>query len=287
MPSGLEINIGELSKPINTLVEKISNAAGILYEPTRIKRKANAEAEAKKTKIVMDLEIDDLQKRAMNRFLQEETIKQHNIENIVEKSFDKINYDATPEDIENDWIANFFDKSKFISDSEMQELWSEILAGESNKPGTYSRRTIEQLSLLSKKDAELFRNLCKFSFKIDNEYHLLILNYTDEIYKNNGITFTNLMHLNHIGLITFDTNNAFSVSNIETPILNYFGKCLNLSMKDNTELNIHLGSAFFTETGQDLVDITNAQYNDEFYNFIIEFYKSKNIKVSESPEIII
>jgi hypothetical protein len=38
-------NIGDLSKPATVLVEKICNAVGVVYEPTRIKRKARAELE--------------------------------------------------------------------------------------------------------------------------------------------------------------------------------------------------------------------------------------------------
>jgi hypothetical protein len=35
-------NLGDISKPATTLIEKISNAAGIIYLPTHIKRVAKA-----------------------------------------------------------------------------------------------------------------------------------------------------------------------------------------------------------------------------------------------------
>ena len=34
--------------------------------------------------------------------------------------------------MEEDWIANFFDKCRIVSDSEMQSLWARVLAGEAN-----------------------------------------------------------------------------------------------------------------------------------------------------------
>jgi hypothetical protein len=40
------VDLGKLAEPINTLITKISNAAGILYEPTRIRKKAQAELSA-------------------------------------------------------------------------------------------------------------------------------------------------------------------------------------------------------------------------------------------------
>ena len=40
------INLGDLAKPATSLIEKISDAAGVLYEPARIRKKAEAEADA-------------------------------------------------------------------------------------------------------------------------------------------------------------------------------------------------------------------------------------------------
>ena len=40
------VNLGDLVKPIDTLIHKISDATGMLYEPRRIRRKAEAESEA-------------------------------------------------------------------------------------------------------------------------------------------------------------------------------------------------------------------------------------------------
>ena len=34
------VDLGKLAEPINTLINKIADAAGILYEPTRIRKKS-------------------------------------------------------------------------------------------------------------------------------------------------------------------------------------------------------------------------------------------------------
>jgi hypothetical protein len=39
------INLGDLTKPATTLIEKISDAVGVLYQPRQIKRLAKAESE--------------------------------------------------------------------------------------------------------------------------------------------------------------------------------------------------------------------------------------------------
>lgn len=37
------MDLGEVSQPITTFIEKISSAIGVIYEPTNIKRLAKAE----------------------------------------------------------------------------------------------------------------------------------------------------------------------------------------------------------------------------------------------------
>ena len=98
----------------------------------------------------------------------EEAQRQANIENITRLALPDVSKDAKPKDVENDWITNFFDQCRLISDEEMQRLWAKVLAGEANNPGKYSKRTVGLLSSLDKSDAELFRKLCSFGWFIGN-----------------------------------------------------------------------------------------------------------------------
>ena len=66
------VNLGEISKPANTLIKKVSSAIGGVFEPWQIKRVAKAEAEASLIKARTNIEITDLHRRAMHRFVEEE-----------------------------------------------------------------------------------------------------------------------------------------------------------------------------------------------------------------------
>jgi Protein of unknown function (DUF2806) len=129
------INIGELSRPATVLVEKISDAVGGIFKPYQIVRVAKAEAQADRVRAEGQIEISALQRRAFHRFLEEEAKKQKNIEDITRKALPLLNPDSQPNEIENDWIVNFFDRCRLISDNDMQKLWSRVLAGEANSPG--------------------------------------------------------------------------------------------------------------------------------------------------------
>src|ERR1039458_6537682 len=160
------INVGYLSKPVNTLIEKISDAIGGLSKPFQIRRVAQAEADADRIRAATQIEITEIQHRAMARMFAEEARKQHNIESITIKALPDVNPESRPEDMEDDWIANFFDKCRLISDEQMQSLWARILAGEANAPGKFSKRTVNLLGSLDKEDATLFSKVCGFTLLI-------------------------------------------------------------------------------------------------------------------------
>jgi len=162
------INIGELAKPATVLIEKIADAIGGYFKPYQIRRVARAEADAEITKTLARIEIHELTRRALGRFLAEETKKQDNMESITSKALPQLEDDSKPQEINDDWITNFFDKCRLVSDEEMQALWAKVLAGEANFPGKYSKRTVNFLASLDKSDAALFANLCGFGWFIGN-----------------------------------------------------------------------------------------------------------------------
>jgi hypothetical protein len=283
------ISLGDLSKPVNTLIEKISAAIGGVFAPRQIKRIAKAEAEASKIKAIAeietsklyalsDIEIKEIQQRALYRFVTEETKKQINIESITQKSFKDINDDAKPENMEDDWISNFFNKCKFISDAEMQILWAKVLAGEANNPGSYAKRTIEFMSTMDKNDAILFQKLCSFKWFL-NTRTVLIYNTKDDIYEFNGITFDRLKHLDSIGLINFEALSGYkrlkfgeivNSSYFTTPI------ALKLPIKNNNN-EINIGQVLLTQIGHDLLNVVNPTPIPEFIDYVIKNWQSQGI----------
>ncbi len=188
------INIGELSRPATMLVEKISDAVGGIFKPYQVVRVAKAEAQADRVRAESQIEISDIQRRAFRRFLDEEGKKQKNIEDITGKALPQLEENSQPNEVEDDSITNFFDRCRLISDDEMQGLWSRVLAGEANAPGTYSKRTVNFLSDLDKSDAELFTHLCGFGWMIGNVVPL-IYDEQHEIYNTRDINFNSVIHL--------------------------------------------------------------------------------------------
>ncbi len=149
------VDLNALAKPAKILIEKVSDAVGWCFDPVQVRRMAHAEADALAIRTQAEIEADELKRRALMRFINEEAQRQSNIEAITSSAIPKLEDTANPADVDNDWIANFFEKCRITSDSEMQELWSKVLAGEANSPGSFSTRTVNFLSTFSKSDALL------------------------------------------------------------------------------------------------------------------------------------
>jgi hypothetical protein len=179
--------IGNLTKPATVLIEKISSAIGILYEPLRKVREAKANAKVSKIATIANIEITEIKQKAFNRLIAKEVRNQGNIEEIVSKAIGILDNNAKPADIDDDWINHFFDNCKNIGNTEMQDLWAFILAGEANNPGTFSKRTLNHLKLVSKEEAILFSKFCQFVIRTQDGRFIHILGKkTNEYLKQNA-----------------------------------------------------------------------------------------------------
>lgn len=284
MPDLSLINLGELSRPATVLIEKVSEAVGGVFRPYQTRRMAEAEADAAITQAQAQIQISDLQRRAVHRFVIEEGQKQENIENITRKALPDVASDAKPEAVENDWIINFFDKSRLVSDQDMQTLWARVLAGEANNPGSYTKRTVSLLSSMDKNEAELFKNFCSFVWDIGG-LTPLIYDVVDPIYNNSGITFDSLNHLDLVGLISFDGLSGFSKrprphsSGFTGPFkipCSYYGDAYQVNLPQGA-LNFGVGNALLTTPGMQLALVAGATPREDFKSYILDRWKTYEV----------
>jgi len=277
---GALINLGDLSKPATVLVEKVCNAVGVLFEPTRIKRQARAEVEAEKIKAVARIELRDIETRALERFLHQESRRQENIESITAQAATALPPDAKVEALEEDWIANFFKHCDTVSDREMQSLWSRLLAGEATKPGSYSKRTVDLVSTIDKKDAALFTSFCQFVWMIGTPTPL-IFEVQDEIYEKGGIDFSMLKHLDSIGLISFESVSGYLKKGFaKKAVIFYYGRPMQLEFPADADNQLQVGHVLLTSTGSELVSICGSTRNDDFEEYVARKWCDGNVNLT-------
>ena len=272
---------GDFAKPATLLVEKISNAIGRHYDPRQTVRMAEAQAKASRILSVSqantEIEIAELRRRAEFRAANEEMTRQRNIERITGKAAYRLTSDASPGDMEDDWITNFFDKSRNVSDEDMQNLWAGILAGEANNPGSFSRKTVNLVSDLDKGDAELFASLCRFVWFSGRAYPL-VFDWQHELYNQCGITFDSAGHLESLGLVQVvlpGVQIRLSTHTRANHYISYRGKVVDLTSPPGHDFA--LGFVKLTQAGQELVRIVNAPPVEGFFEYVYDRWASQSL----------
>lgn len=278
---GALINLGDLSKPATVLIEKISDAVGGIAKPWQLKRVAKAEAEANLIRAQAKIEISDMEQRALIRMVHEEGRKQENIENITAKAIPHLSPESKPEQIERDWLTHFFDQSRLVSDHEMQSLWSNILAGQANNPGTFSKRTVDIVATLDKADAQLFTKFCTFVWMVGGPT-AMVLEEQHDVFNRAGINFSSLNHLDDLGLITFNNLTGFIRRGIgKYATVFYYGQPLAIEFpQDENELQI--GKVLLTRSGQELATVCGSVASDEYFKYVLDKWINQGYILSSS-----
>lgn len=127
-------------KPLEKLIEVVSNGIGTLYRPRAMRKEADAKAyeikvvEKAKAEALAEgklIEAENLD-RLNERLLAKEVKRQNNIDDVVEIAASHLQSEptVTEETVNEDWTTRFFDIVQDVSDDEMKKLWGQILAGE-------------------------------------------------------------------------------------------------------------------------------------------------------------
>ena len=258
-----------LTKPATVLIEKVSDAVGGIARPGQIRRVARADADAKVILAEADIKITELQQRAAHRFIEEETKNQINIESITHQAIPHLNDDAEPEKIKDDFLRNFFDKSRLVSDEQMQDVWARILAGEANNPGTFSRKTVNILADMDKSDAELFTRLCCYIWMLPGGAEPLVF-VKDDFFRERGIHLSSLAEVASLGLL-HTSNLGFKLHGLPSKFTaSYFGRRAELSLAEGSRGEMSCGDILLTGAGKQIASITQISLVQGFFESMCE-----------------
>ena len=237
----------------------------------RIQSESNARIKALERIGRSDLPEEQKQQLRLWHYVKDD--EQRNMASTIEKAIRRLNDDAKPEDVEPDWYRHFFNRQCIVSDSEMQEIWARILAGEANRPGSFSRRTLSIVSDIDKSEAETFAKLCGFCWEVYGVLVPLIVRdaYKERMYFERGLWFSAINHFQTIGLLQFERLSPWrrlSMSNTES--IYYFGRELKLL---DVKGEFQLGYGNFTECGRELAGICEREPVEELWEYVTQNYK--------------
>jgi hypothetical protein len=203
------------------------------------------------------LQIKDLERRAFNRIKHREARRQENIENIVGGATHQLPPDSKAQSINEDWASEFMNHCQDISDEQMQQVWSRILAGEFVSPSKYSLRTLNFVKLLSRNDAELFSHNCSFLWVAGADLAYLKTDKTDEYLTANGFPYASLLHLEALGLLNMEMTLAVTF-NASKAVLHYHGQPYVFSFPDDAK-KPSISCVLLTKMGNELTSLCTSQ----------------------------
>lgn len=290
-----------LSEPTMKLMDMVGSAIGTAYEPRHKRKMADATAyeinaigeamrNAADLPIVYDqngvaLNSEDfnrLMQRAGTRLALQETIKQHNIETVIDNAYEILEKEdvCSKEPVEQGWINRFFDSVANVSDEDLQKLWGKVLAGEIKQPKSYSLRTLETLKNMSKYEAVLFEKVATLATTM---YGNLLLTSKTEILRKYDISYEDILCLDECGLINSDgmvTYNPTISINDSVAVLAK-SKLLLLKGTNERPTKISIGIFGLTRAGAELYPILSCDSNESYLcDFAEEIEKNNKGKVS-------
>ena len=188
-----------------------------------MKRIAEAQADARSILVSPDSHVQgqvDFSREITQRIQFQEKKRQSNITTVISQAAS----DLEGKHVENhepnhDWTARFFSDVQDVSNREAQLLYARILAGEVEKPGSTSMRTLTILKNLDRSTARLFGILRSGCISLDggeghlSEARVLALggNAAQNALRKFGLSFDNLNILNEHGLIIPDYRSWYDI----------------------------------------------------------------------------
>lgn len=271
--SVVNVDLKGMSAVGRVLVEKVAEGIAGIARPFQLVRMAKAQAQADLIGAESQMAIDALQERAASRWLAEETKKQQVIEEITARAAAQLSDEAKPQDVDPDWIANLFEKSKNVTDEDMQALWANILAGEAETPKSFSKRTVNLVADLDKDDARLFESLCGMTLLLNGEVPM-VFSSQDPIFERAGLGFSALKHLETLGLVHFDSVSGFRIQGVQRHFRAYYRgfslefKHQSLEAEPEGRSDLQVGQVLFTRAGMELAKICPHTVSIGFLNYV-------------------
>lgn len=278
-------------KPLEKLIEVISNGIGTIYRPRAIRKEAEAKAyeieiveRAKAKALAEGKEIEaEVYERMQERLLYRETSRQNNIDNVSAIAIQQLQDEETVSDdsVDQDWSTRFFNIVEDISDEEMQKLWGRILAGEVKRPKSYSLRTLETIRNLSRSEADTFIKVANFSIKSRGASYIFKGNDSNQLYKEFEIRYNDIATLKEIGLIQPGdlTNRHFTSQSLDNQEVMVSGNILLLlNIKANAS-TLKMPVEVFSTTGNELLQLIKPTPSLEYLKYIAKSIKNKDIDI--------
>jgi len=292
-------DIAGLGKGVEKLIDAVSKAIGVMYEPHRIRRqgdalaykesaiaKAKSDSKANEITLITKVKVEAFEKISESKHTIQERIaakneykeyrKQLNLEKVIEHGLNNVEENVSEEQVDDDWISKLTNYAESASTEKMQKLWGKVLAGEVTTPGSFSLKSLDILKNMTQQEADAFQSACSIASTFEGFNQKILINgYTSismlsvlptfrhEFELHSYLSLPYLFALQAIGLIHNETLIYGNASYGETVTIYNNDATINATCKRKS---IGMLTLKFTEAGNELSRLIPASLNDDYIN---------------------
>lgn len=207
--------------------------------------------------------------------------------------------------IDDEWLNRFETEARQKSSEEMQRRFARVLAGEIQKPGSFSFKTVKVLGELDQITAALFKKLCSACvvLGISNNEHVIDIrvpsfggNAGSNALKKYGLGFNQLNILNEYDLIISDYNSwsdyKLCIINENNPIhfsFQHQDKHWVLSPLSDWNQNskeFRISGVALSHVGREMFQIVDQDPMPEYTEDLKKFFARQHLQMVEVPSPI-
>jgi hypothetical protein len=266
----------KLASAVEGLVQLPHRALDLIVGPKRITAINEAHATGALLVAKTEAEIERIRAETAEFVLDREMRKTLNRQAILaeaQKALPKPGEPVSDEPVSRDFVHAFFEEFDGISDPEVHKIVGRLLTNEVTRPGSFPRRTMRVLRDLESRDFATFTALCRFCWNVPN-LSPIIFNVGKPIYVKYGLTFDNVINLQALGLVSFETTSEFTRTGLPPKFLAHYGAAtFVVELKANVSM-LELGSVIFTDAGERLAPLTCAQPVPGFVDYVLAQWQS-------------
>ena len=203
--------------------------------------------------------------------------------NILGIAIDNMDDDANVDNLDEDWLLDFFDKAAKLGNEYSQQLWAKMLSYAASNKEICSKSLLHSLFLMGREDILCFSSICKYTLVKMNAnkdsdkiaaYPMIYFKRDAKSYNNHGITSFRLNNLQRLGLIevNFSSEYVFSAKQMK---LRYGNKLIEVECDDK----IKIGNVRFTHDGYLLYQMTERTYEQRLVDAIIEIWGIRKYRI--------
>ena len=251
----------------------------------------------------------DIAETVRQRIQFQEEKRHRNIGSVVGRTAEELGDKYVPDqEPDHDWTACFFNYIQYVSSEGMQSLWAKVLAGEIERPGSVSIRSLSILRDLDQASANLFQTLCsaRLTFQMGvmggdplNVGNEIVLSLDGNAAHNSlerfGLNYNNLNVLNEYGIIIPEYNSSVEYE-IFTDVSKSDGSLRSVSMAFRFQgrswilvpteqqpgvQSIALHGIILTKAGMELAKVVDLVPMPEYSEAIANFFVRNGFRMVE------